>query len=70
MYGLIKPYKVGTPVRVITSACGTAIENVSIFVEKCLYPELLKIESRIKDASEMLAFNDSLNKSDTLTSVG
>ena len=68
MYGLIKTYKLGTPVRVITSACGTAIENVSIFVEKCLYPELLKIESRIKDASEMLTIIDSLNKSNTLTS--
>ena len=36
MYGLIKTHKVGNPVRVITTGCGTAIENLSIFVEKCL----------------------------------
>ena len=52
----------------ITSGCGTAIENLSIFVEKCLYTELLKIESRVKDASEMLTIIDNLNKSNTLTS--
>ena len=41
----IKIRKVGDPVRVITSGCGTAIENLSIFVEKCLYSEvfLLKV---------------------------
>ena len=36
MYGLVKTHKEGNPVRVITSGCGTAIENLSIFVEKCL----------------------------------
>ena len=35
MYGLIKTHKVGNPVRVITTACDTVTENVSIFVEKC-----------------------------------
>ena len=30
MYGLIKTHKVGNPVRVITSGCGTAKENFSI----------------------------------------
>ena len=34
MYGLIKTYKVGNPVKVITSGCVAAIENLSIFVEK------------------------------------
>ena len=29
----------GNHVRVITSGFGTAIENLSIFVEKCLYSE-------------------------------
>ena len=51
----------------ITSGCGTAIENVSIFVGKCLYSELLKIESRVKDTSEMLTIIDNLNKRNTLT---
>ena len=42
--GVIQTHKAGNPVRVITSGCGTAIENLSIFVEKCLYLELLNIE--------------------------
>ena len=58
MYGLIKTHKVGKPVRVITNGCGTAIENLPIFVEKCLYSEVLKIESRVKDTSEMLKIID------------
>ena len=33
MYDLIKTYKVGNPARVITSRCGTTIENLSVFVE-------------------------------------
>ena len=68
MYGLVKTHKVGNPVRVTTSGSGTAIENLSIFVEKCLYSECLKIESRVKDISQMLTIIDNLNKSNTLTS--
>ena len=68
MYGLVKTHKLGNPVRVITSGCGTAIENLSIFVEKSLYSEVLKIESTVKDTSEMLAVIDNLNRSNTLTS--
>ena len=40
---------------------------VIIFVERCLYPEYLKIESRIQDTSEMLNFIDYLSKSNILT---
>ena len=68
MYGLIKTHKVGNIVRVITSGCGIAIENLSISVEKCLYSEVIKIESRAKDTSEMLTIIDNLNKNNTLTS--
>ena len=68
MYGLVKTHKVGNPVRVITSGCGTAIENVSIFVEKCLHSEVLKTERRVKETPEMLKTIDNLNKSNTLTS--
>ena len=67
MYGLVKTHKVNNPVRVTTSGCGTAVENLSIFVERCLYPEVLKIESRIQDTSEMFNFVDYLNKSNILT---
>ena len=68
MYGLIKTHKVGNPVRVIPSGCGTGIKSLSIFVEKCLYSEVLKIESRVKDTSEMVTVIDNLNKSNTMTS--
>ena len=68
MYGLIKTHKVGNPVRVMTSGCGTVIENLSIFVERSLYSKILKIESMVKDISEMFTIIDNLNKSNTLTS--
>ena len=50
-----------------TSGCGTAIENLSIFVKKCLYSEVLNIESRVQDTSEILTIIDNLNSSNTLT---
>ena len=68
MYGLVKTHKEGNPVRVITSGCGTTIENLSIFVEKCLYSEVLNIECRVQDTSEMLTIIDNLNSSNSLTS--
>ena len=68
MYGLVKTHKEGNPARVITSGCGTAIENLSIFVEKCLYSEALNIECRVQDTSEMLTIIDNLNNSNSLTS--
>ena len=67
MYGLVKTHKVNNPVRVITTGCGTAVENLSIFVERYLYAEVLKIESRIQDTSEMLNFIDYLYKCNNLT---
>ena len=67
MYGLVKTHKEGNPVRVITSGCGTAIENLSIFVEKCLYSEVLNIECRVQDTSEILTVIDNLNSSNSLT---
>ena len=67
MYGLAKTHKVNNPVRVITSGCRLAVENLSIFVERCLYSEVLKIKSRIQDTSEMLNFIDYLNESNILT---
>ena len=58
MYGLIKTHEVDNPLRVISSGCGTAVESLSIFVEKCLFLEVLKIESRVQDTSQMLNFID------------
>ena len=63
MYGLVKTHKEDNPV---TSRCGTAVENLSIFVEKCLFPEVLKIKSRFQDTSEMINFIDFLNDSNIL----
>ena len=37
------------------------------FMRKCLYSEIIKIESRVKVTSEMLTINDNLNKSSSLT---
>ena len=36
MHGLIKTHKLGYPVRIIASGRGTAIENLSVSVEKYL----------------------------------
>ena len=55
MYGLVKTHKVDNPVRIITSGCNKAVENLSIFVEKVLYKEVERIPSRIKDTSYMSA---------------
>ena len=68
MYGLIKMHKVRNPVKLITSGCCLATENLSFFVEKCLYSKVLNTKSRVKDTSEMLTSIDNLNKSNTLTS--
>ena len=67
MYDLIKTHKAENCVTVMTSTCGTAVENLSIFAEKCLFPEVLKIESRVQDTSEMLNFTVFLKDSNILT---
>ena len=59
---------ISSSVGLITSGCSTAIENLYIFVEKCLYSEVLNNESSVKYLCEMVMINDNLNKSDTLGS--
>ena len=61
MYGLFKPHKENNPARVITSGCVTAIEFLSVFVEKYSYKEVDKTNSRIKDTSEILDIIDDIN---------
>ena len=56
MYGLIKTPKESNPARIITSGSGTAAENLSIFVEKCLFAEVLKIDTKIQDTQHMLTY--------------
>ena len=67
MYGLIKTHKVHNSIRVITSGCETPMENLSIFFEKCLFPKVLTIETRVQDTSEILNFIDFLNDNNILT---
>ena len=54
MFGLVKTLKANNHVRIVTSGCNTAVENLSIFVEKVLYKEVERIPFRIKDTSHML----------------
>ena len=61
MYGLVKTHKADNLVRVIVSGCRTTVENLSFFIEKCLFPEVLKTESRAQNTSKMLSFIDFLN---------
>ena len=49
MYEIIKTPKEINSARIITSGSGTAMENLSIFVEKCLVAEVQKIGTRIQD---------------------
>ena len=35
--GLVKSHRVINPVRIMTSGCNTAVENLPIFVEKALF---------------------------------
>ena len=61
MYGNIKTHKMNNRVRVITSGCNTAVESLSIFVEKELYKLAENLPSRIKDTNDMLNIIDNLN---------
>ena len=67
LYGLIKTDKENNPEMVITSGCGIAVEFLPIFVEKYLYMEVVKINSRIKNPSEMLDIIDDINNNNMIT---
>ena len=61
MYGNIKTHKADNPARVITSGCNTAVEHLSIFVEKVLYGIASELPSGIKDTNHMSDIIDDLN---------
>ena len=65
-YGLGKAHKENNCVRDITSGCGTALENLSIFVKRRLFPEFSKMESRSQDSSEILNFIDYLKNTNNI----
>ena len=63
MHDFVKVHIVDNPVRVILSGCETAVENLFVFVKKCLFSDVFKIEIRVQDTSEMLNFIDYFNNS-------
>jgi len=62
-FGNIKTHKAGNPLRLITSCCGTAIENLSAFSEFYLQLLARKLPSFIKDTTDLLNRIEDLNRS-------
>ena len=61
MCGLVKTHKVNNSVRVITSGCNTAIENLSVDIEHVLFDISESIPSRIKDSNHLVDIIDNIN---------
>ena len=61
-FGNIKTHKNDNPFRLITSCCGTAIENLSAFTEFYLQPLARKQPSFIKDTTDLLNRIQKLNE--------
>ena len=59
---LYKTHKQGTPVRLLTSGCNTAIENLARFLETICAPLIKNIPSRIKNTGHLLDIIDSINE--------
>ena len=58
---LYKTHKPNTPVRVSTTGCNTAIENLSRFLEVHSAPLATQMPSRIKDTGHLLELIDDIN---------
>ena len=58
---LYKTHKDGTPVRLLTSGCNTAIENLARFIEVVCAPLAEKIPTLIKNTDHLLNIIDSIN---------
>ena len=69
VYGNVKTHKKNSPVRVITSGCHTAVENLSIFVENVFFELASESPSRIKGTCHLLDIIDDLNKSNLSSST-
>ena len=61
MYGLVKTHEVNNPVRLITSACNTAVETLSNYIEHFLFELSESMTSRIKDSNHLLYIIDNIN---------
>ena len=55
---LYKTHKTGLPVRLLTSGCNTAIENLSQFIELICSPLTENMTCRIKDTAHLLTIID------------
>ena len=62
-FGNVKTHKEGNPLRLITSCCGTPIENLSAFTEFYLQPLARKLPSFIKDTTDLLNRIEVINNS-------
>ena len=58
---LYKTHKPISPVRLLTTGCNTAIENLLCFIEVVCVPLTNNIETRIRDTSHLLDIIDDLN---------
>ena len=58
---LYKTHKNNTPVRLLTTGCNTAIENLSRFLEIHSAPLTTQLPSRIKDTGHLLELIDDIN---------
>ena len=58
---LYKTHKDNTPVRLLTTGCNTAIENLSRFLEVHSAPLTTQLPSRIKDTGHLLELIDEIN---------
>ena len=61
-FGTVKTHQEGNPIRLITSCCGTAIENLSAFSEYYLRPLAQELPSFIKDTTHLLQKIKELNR--------
>ena len=61
-FGNVKTHKDGNPLRLITSCCGTPIENLSAFTEFYLQPLARNLPSFIKDTTDLLNRIEEINR--------
>ena len=58
---LYKTYNEANPVRLLTTGCNTAIENLSRLIEKICPPLTNNTDTRIKDTGHLLQIIDNIS---------
>ena len=59
---LYKTYKQGDPLRLLTTGCNTAIENLSRFIENVCAPLTKKMRYKIRNTSHLLDIIETINE--------